>query len=655
PNPNIDFNALNLKLVTEYTRLSRNEYPLRMAVNSFGFGGANAHVLLEEYRAPDNSSQDSGAVATLPPLSPLPPLLLSARNEQALAVLAQRYLNILGKDEAPAYSDLAAAAALQRQHLSHRMAVFGDSPEVVENLLEIAGRGETATGIIKAQKLTEPARLVLVFSGNGSQWLGMGRELLTAEPVFRATVEQVDQLLNSLVDYKLMDELLAEPDESRLHLTEIAQTALFAVQAGIMRLLWERNLQAEAVLGHSAGEVTAAWAAGALSFEQAVRVIHARSSAQGVTRGSGRMAAVGLSADQIGVELERAGLTGRVEISGINSPRSTTLSGPLSDLEDLKRSLKKQGTFLQLLDLDYAFHSRYMDPARHQVLEVLEGLVPAQTRTAFISTVTGTELPGESLDANYWWENIRKPVQFSKAVGLLLDGGKNVFLEISPNPIMQGHLNKCLRDKGSTGRVLATLKQGSEERTRLNEALYSACLIGCTCDWKQWFVHPSNRVELPAYPWQRQRHWYEVTPEGQNLVNRTMDHPLLGYRLKPGDSEWENQIDPKTPGYLADHSVGGAEVFPASAYVELAFAASRAWYGHPTHGVTDLEIRAPLMLDRKHARTVRFKLSPDDGRFTVSSRVRLTDDPWTLNAVGRLTGVVHRSQPEQSDIAASIP
>ncbi|MCP3867763.1 MAG: SDR family NAD(P)-dependent oxidoreductase, partial [Gammaproteobacteria bacterium] len=135
----------------------------------------------------------------------------------------------------------------------------------------------------------------------------------------------------------------------------------------------------------------------------------------------------------------------------------------------------------------------------------------------------------------------------------------------------------------------------------------------------------------------------------------SMDYPLLGYRWKPGDSEWENQMDPKTPGYLADHSVGGAEVFPASAYVELAFAASRSWYGHPTHGVTDLEIRAPLVLDRKHARTVRFKLSPDDGRFTVSSRVRLTDDPWTLNAVGRLTGIVQRSQPEQSDVAASIP
>jgi acyl transferase domain-containing protein/NADPH:quinone reductase-like Zn-dependent oxidoreductase/acyl carrier protein/NADP-dependent 3-hydroxy acid dehydrogenase YdfG len=649
PNPNIDFAALNLKVVNALQPLPSSDRPLRMGVNSFGFGGANAHVLLEE--AP--------ARAILPARDPqvTPPLFLSARGDAALAELAQRYLRHLETAPADAYYDICHAAAHRRQSLEDRLVIHGATREQVQTRLAAWCAGDTASpGAVRERALTPAgARLAFVYSGNGAQWLGMGRRLLEQSPVFRQTIEEIDAKLRALGADSLLDELHADTESSRLDRTEVAQPALFAVQVGITRILRAQGLDADAALGHSVGEVAAAWAVGALTLDQAVQVIHARSAAQAQTRGVGRMAALGLSAEQALAEIEAAGLTHEVELAAYNGPRSVTLSGTLSALQAIGERAARRRGYCRVLDLDYAFHSHHMEPIREPVLRDLADLRPARGSGRFISTVTGGELPGDALDAGYWWDNIRKPVRFEQAVGTLLADGYHVFLEIAPHAVLQHYLRECLEHGGSHVRALAALRRDDDGLERLMDALLRCHALGCPLDRTRLFPFPAYPVPLPGYPWQRERHWYSVTSEGYDLVNRRKDHPLLGYRLKDAEAAWENQIDVATLPYLADHVVGGAVVFPASGFVELALAAWRATHDAAVCEVRELEIRAPLVLDEQHARTLRCDFRPDTGEFSVRSRQRLSTDPWMPHCVARVAALAAPGGTTPATAAPPIP
>ena len=643
PNPNIDFAGLNLKPVTELIHLPESDTPLRMGVNSFGFGGANAHALLEEAlpSVPQAGTGWTGAT---------PPLFLSARHPNALKALAASYASMIETGTAEQYYDLAASAAFRRQPLEQRLAVFGDSPRTIAKRLRQYAAGEMPSGVVEEDRLPEAAKLAFVYSGNGAQWLGMGRKLMQESAIFRNAIEEIGALIAPLANFSLVEELNRKADASRLDLTEIAQPALFAMQVGLTRLLREHGLDATAATGHSVGEVAAAWATGALSLKQAVRVIHERSAAQALTLNAGRMAAIGLSAQDVQAAITQAGLTEELEIAGINAPNQVTLSGSLKALDQLQTILKPTGVFFRLLDFDYAFHSRHMDPIRERILTDLADLEPATGTGCFVSTVYGAAFDGAKLDAEYWWNNIRKPVQFANAIGSLIQDGYTVFLEIGPNAILQRYLGECLNAAKSSGRALAMLRQNEESLDRVLEATYRAHLLGCPLDLSKAFPVSYNFVPLPAYPWQRERHWYSKTSEAYDLINRHRVHPLLGYRLKDGEALWENQLDPHVVPYLRDHVVGGSIVLPASAYAELALAASSQHFGTANHEFEELEIRIPILLDENHTRNIRFELNPQDGSFQIKSRARLSDEPWTVNAVGRLVGASLAAQPDDVDL-----
>ena len=326
--------------------------------------------------------------------------------------------------------------------------------DVIE-CLHAYSQGEIHTGTTVANKIefnetsqkNGATKLALVFSGNGSQWQGMGCELLKSEPVFLDTVKEINELLNTYDDISLIEEFRASEEDSRLHLTEVAQPLLFALQVGVIRVLKTKGLIADAVIGHSVGEVAAAWAAGALSLEQAVKVIYQRSHAQGKTRGAGRMAAAAMGHEQIIQVLNELGLSSTVTIAGINSPKSVTLSGSLNDLESVADYFEEQGLFYRLLDLDYAFHSPSMDPVKGEIKVSLDDLKIQNADLDFYSTVSGSLLSAENLDANYWWDNIRKPVLFADAMENILDDGYQVFLEVGPHPVLRTYVNECSRVK----------------------------------------------------------------------------------------------------------------------------------------------------------------------------------------------------------------
>ena len=488
----------------------------------------------------------------------------------------------------------------------------------------------------------------------------MGCELLETEPLFLETVKQINSLLNQYEEISLIDEFKALEDDSRLEETKIAQPLLFALQVGMLHVLVSKGLQVDAVIGHSVGEVAAAYASGILSLENAVRVIYQRSHAQSKTRGAGRMAAVAVGVEEILTTIKKLGLNDEVTevtIAGINSPKAVTLSGSLSALQSLSMYFKERGVFYKLLDLDYAFHSDAMDPVEAEIINSLGDLPLKQEARSFYSTVTGGKLSGDKLGANYWWDNIRKPVLFLSSMNQMLDDGYQVFLEIGPHPVLRSYINDCGRDKEQSVVALSTSKRQGESKTALLNSLHSCYLAGCTIDETKVFSTKHCSTDLPSYPWQREKHWYTLTAEGSNLVNRHRDHPLLGYRLKDQDACWENQIDTQLLSYLNDHVVDGGAVMPAAAYIETALAATVEYFGSDEDSenlweVENLEIRAPIVLDV--SKTIRFKLLIKDGSFIISSRDRLTDNPFTENVVGRLLGKTSRQVPQKLSISSII-
>lgn len=631
PNPAIDFVGGRLRVVDRLTPLDSGAEPLVIGVNSFGFGGTNAHIVLREAPAQAMAEEHVESVGTT-----LPPLILSTRTPAALPALAARYLSML--DNGTPWATLASNAAHRRQWLKHR-AILAPSTEseARATLAALAAptQEQTELALVQGEAPGDDTRLALVFSGNGSQWAGMGKQLLEQEPVFRAALDELDALWRADGSPSLLEVLRDGVSAEWLESTEHAQPLLFALQVGVVRVIEARGVGYDVCLGHSVGEVAAAWAAGALTLKQAVHVIKIRSRAQGSTRGMGRMAAAGLGEGAMRALMAQVGVHGEVEIAGANSPQAVTLAGPLAALQILEAAVKESGRFFQMLELDYAFHSRQMDPIEPSVLHGLADLVPKAAARSFVSTVTGAELAGTALDAHYWWRNIREPVRFGDAIAQVAQSGVRLFLEVGPHSILRSYVTQTLDDAHVSGRSLPTLKRNHDSAQMLHHAIYAALANGARVDAER-FAPAGARVALPSYPWQHEHYWLGPTPEAYNLVNRRREHPLLGYRLREHALAWENQLDPAGLPMLADHVVDGGVAFPGAGYVEMALAAARVHFGTDSAAVENLEIRLPVVFQPQHSKLFRFTVDVRTSGFTIETRDRMSDEAWSLNVTGRL-------------------
>ena len=625
-NPRIKAAEWNIDVVRENRPLPINERVV-VGVNSFGFGGANAHVVLTsppELAANENKSVGSGPL----------PLPISARSEGALRATAQALSERLGDSDAPLY-DLAWSAWRHREQHERGALLWCEQPEQAAALLaEFAANGE-AEGVFQGERLAPALGPVFVYSGNGCQWEGMGQRLLDESPIFYEAVREVDGLFTQLGDFSLLDEIEGLNGEGRLTRTEVAQPLLFAIQVGITRILQAEGVAPVAVLGHSVGEVAAAWACGALSLTDAVEVIYQRSAQQGKTAGTGQMTAVALSVEALESLLLTHGLD-QLAIAGVNSPCGLTVAGPVAQLDALEVVLAAQGTRFKRLDLDYAFHSPAMDVIEQGVRDALAGVSARTGAVPFISTVTGGPLAGDSLDAEYWWHNIRQPVLFHAAVSHLAAQGNNVFVEIGGHPVLSGYVNEVLREQERPGLVIATLQRDQDSATLLQQSVAKVLLSGLEVDLARWFPVAGEFVELPAYPWQRESFWHPVTPESMGVLYRFPEHPLLGYRLQQNTLTWENEIDTKRVPWLADHQVGGGVVFPGAGYIEMALAAAASWRSDKVLDVEELEILAPLLLEEGSTKRMRLSLEGRSGAILLSSREHASDDKWAQHMRARI-------------------
>lgn len=647
PNPEIAFDRLGVKVVTDLTPLPGDE-PLVMGVNSFGFGGTNAHVVIE--------SAPRGAAAEAPLELPeaLPSLRLSARAMESLRVTAGRFADRLDGVSPAEYYRVAYSARHHRDLHAQRLQVQGKSVAEVCERLRRFSRGELAPGVASNTALPPGSRVAFMYSGNGSQWQGMGVELLASSETFARAVTAVDSQFARNAGWSILEELRRPHDQSRLAATEIAQPCLFAVQVGLTSMLRAWGLTPDFVFGHSVGEIAAAHASGALSLEHAAAIIHKRSLSQARTRGLGRMAAVGISAARAREEIQAFG--GEVELACMNSPQSVTLAGPFAHLEALRARLEPTGIFFRILDLDYAFHSRVLDPYRDELLGALPESLAGPTTIPFVSSIVGGEAAGSHLDAEYWWDNLRKPVQFGAALDHLVEQGVRLFVEVGPHPILAGYVRDAGRAHSARLESLSLMDRRTPSAELISQARAQLTLLTDALDLRGEFPTATDYLPIPTYAWQRQRYAYDPSPDATLEIRKQPEHPLLGTRERRGQATWEARIDTRLQPYLADHRVGEHPVFPGSAFVEMALAAGglHAWNGAPPRAagqcVEDLQILSPLRFDADEVHRVRLAASVDDGRFSIESRTRLSKGAWTLHATGRLVGGVSEDGPTRLEV-----
>lgn len=631
PNPNIDFERLKLHVPVSVEELRGSDgEPALASINSFGFGGSNAHAVL---RAPPQRVR-RGARGPQPERAKL--LVVSARSAEALRAMASRYQGLLW----PAVGDdtldeICRTAGERRTHHSERLAVVGrDRREIAERLGAVAA-GEPASGIVTGQPFGEGRPdVAFVFSGQGTQWWGMGRELVREEPVFRDKLEECDRALAPHADWRLLDELSRDEVSSRLAETGIAQPAIFALQVALAALWESWGIRPAAVVGHSVGEVAAAHVAGVLTLADAVHVIFQRGRCMDLAPQRGRMLAARLSAAEAAELI--APHDGHVAVGAINAPASVTLCGDGAALEEIAAGLERREIFCRFLQVNYAFHSPQMDPVRAELLRSLGRFERAPARLPMISTVTGGELAGEELSAEYWWRNVRETVRFAPAIDALIHRGWRIFLELSAHPAVAASVAECLRQRSCRGAVLPSLRRKEPERATMLGSLGALHVAGVAVAWRGLYPQAEALASLPTYAWQRDRFWHESEGSRERRLDPAL-HPFLARDVKVAEPVWEGWIDKEAMPYLKDHRVQGRVVFPAAGYVEVAAEAADKRFGASAWMLEDMDfVRALVVPEAEETPRLQIGLEPAQSRFTISSAVGTEAGTWSTHCTGKL-------------------
>ncbi|MBE8987608.1 type I polyketide synthase [Nostoc sp. LEGE 12450] len=630
PNPYIPFDTLPIRVQQSLTPWPEGSSPAKAGISSFGFSGTNAHIVLEQPPQSADISQQQQSYL----------LPLSAQSQEGVKSLAQAYQNFLETQEPDAVSlaDICYTASVRRTHYEHRLALLADSPTQLQEKLQDFLQSKLETNQSSNRKHRRP-KVVFVFSGQGPQWWGMGRELLEQEPVFRASIEECDALIKSHTNWSLLAELTADAAESRLQETEIAQPAIFALQVALARLWRAWGIEPKAVVGHSLGEVAAAHIAGVLNLADAVQLICDRGRLMQQATGNGKMAAVELSPKD--TEYWLRGYEGRLAIAAINSPTSTVVSGEPAAIESFLQLLQREQptVFCKLLPVNYAFHSPQMLPFAEKLVETLDQLQPQAAKIPIFSTVTGQSRNGADFDAAYWGRNLQQPVRFAPAIEELVNAGQTIFLEISPHPVLSGYISQCLSHLDQQGTVLSSLRRGQPERATLLSSLGNLYNLGFTVDWKQLYPSEFQVVSLPSYPWQRERYWFEAKPQTKLTNSKTNLHPLLGQKVRSAIKEtlFESELSINLQPFLVGHQVYGIVVLPGAAYLEIALAAAKVAFGSGS-SLQQVLIQEPLIIPEDASRVVQLILTPEgvgQASFQILSQA---DDAssWIQHATGKI-------------------
>jgi acyl transferase domain-containing protein len=621
PHPSIPFTKLGIRVASERQSWPRRSSPRMAAVNSFGFGGTNACAIVQE--AP-RRKRPAARIKEDRFLLPI-----SAATKTALTTMCVRLADVLDSGEV-SLSDVAWTLAHHRTHLDHRIVVPACTTAEASERLRAAAAGTAQADIVSGRRVDSP-RIVFVFTGQGSQWWGMARDLLKGDKTFSRVVRECDEAFSARSGWSLLKEMTVPQSRSRIDRTVVAQPALFALQAGLAACLAEWGIKPDAVIGHSIGEIGAAFVAGAFSLDQAIECVYHRSVLQERARMRGGMAALGMSATAVQDLLQEYP---ELEIAAINAPKLVIIAGPRAVLKRFVEhvGIHKSEVFCERLRVDYAFHSRQMDPFVDELRSNLAALAPSAPGIPMFSTVTGELVGPSELDADYWARNMRQPVLFASAVEAAVAADFDTFVEFGPHPVLSGMLRASFTKPGRDSVAIATLRREEPDEKALDVAFARLHVRGARVDWTAKAPKKASFVELPGYPWQKQAFWRE-SEESRSARLDAPAHPLLGVRLKSAKQLWQTEVGHATPRYLADHRIGDAIVFPAAGYVELMLAAAKELLGDHPWEIESITFDEALILEPRDS--VFIETSADDrGFIKISSRARGETGSWTQRASG---------------------
>ncbi|GGM05997.1 hypothetical protein GCM10010129_57070 [Streptomyces fumigatiscleroticus] len=631
PTSHVDWDAGAVRLVTETVPWPQVGRPRRVGVSAFGMSGTNAHVILEQAPCDELAHATSAARGTAPERTGVVPLTVSGRSAEALRAQADAlaaYLETRPDGDLPS---IATGLIRGRAAFEHRAVVPARGHADALAGLRAVAAGEETPDAVTGTAMRHPAP-VFVFPGQGSQWAGMGRELLAQSPVFGKWIDHCEEAFAPYVDWSLRQVLRGEAGLERV---DVVQPALFAVLTGIARLWEHHGVAPAAVVGHSQGEIAAACVAGALSLEDAARIVVLRSQALAALAGTGGMATV--MAPRATAESMIGRWAGRLWVAAVNGPSSTVVSGDADAIEEFLRHAGATDVWARRVPVDYASHSPHIERVREQLADALRHVTPRAARVPFYSTLTGGPFDTTGLDADYWYRNLRHPVEFDAAVRALLDDGHRMLIETSPHPVLTTALEQTVDDSGRPAAVLDSLRRDQAGPGHVAAALARAYVHGAPVDLETLLPDPVPSGvphDLPTYAFQRRRYWPSVQ------TARGRDRDTVVEHAESGGVLLTSRLGLDTHPWLADHAVDGTPLLPGTALLDLALRAGVA-AGCPR--VAELTMDSPLLLHSGSAVQVQAWVgaADADGHRPVTIHSRPADappgTPWTRHAQGEVT------------------
>ena len=619
-NPSLDLSSGSFEVTTQSSSLPFAKGQSLACVNSFGYGGTNGHAVLGQWQNSKTQSikhkiNDKGSRACL--------IVLSAKDQNALRQRAADIKALLQSAQSPCLSQLSQTLLCDVEHFDYRIAFVAQSSKNAIDWLDKINREEIADEPIE-QNVSTPSSTgaVFVFTGMGPQWCSMGQELYNDFPVFRKAVKKADKAFLKSSGWSILAEMFKHEDESTMGKNEIAQPANFILQYGLSQLLQSMGLYPDAITGHSVGEVGAALASGALSLKDAAKVAYQRSRIQQKKAGQGRMLATGLDLDTA-FEIE-ALYKDRISVGAINSAQSVAMAGDIDSLSEISQQLKQEGIITKLIFGEVAYHSHQMEDLKTEVLSSLEGVKPRKPKIKLYSTITTEEVDCVTHNAQYWWKNIRQPVQFHQTMKNLVDAGYKNFIEIGPSPVLAGAIQQIFAEvKSATPTVVPSLIRKKSEYATLLNSLARLWCHGIALLPSQPKKRPS--FKLPHYPWQRKKHWRESKKVATFRVGK-VNHSLCGTELFTPIKTWERELNGKTSRIFKDHGINERPIFPAAGYIDTFIDASLKNSGYTQCVLSTVNFESMLNLPKDDCLQIRTVL--EEGKLLFFARPYQADGEW---------------------------